>query len=110
MKQGHRLYEGGRASPTAERILRFCLSFDEQLHASAVLYQRIADAGIFVDQHAQVNLPDGTKTRIGGFSIVDERKLAALPDEEFLKLRKNGVLNLVFCHLWSMRSWNNILQ
>lgn len=67
VKQGHRLYEGGRASPTAERILRFCLSFDEQLHASAVLYQRIADAGIFVDQHAQVNLPDGTKTRIGRF-------------------------------------------
>ncbi|MFN0262499.1 SapC family protein [Tepidamorphus sp. 3E244] len=107
---GQRIYEGGKPTRIADNILRFCLSFDEQMQVSGVLFKRIADAGIFVDRQAKVTLPSGETSQISGFAIVDEKKLSELPDEIFLTLRANGVLNLIFCHLWSMRGWENILQ
>jgi len=108
-KGGARLYEGGKPSKTAANILRFCVAYDNQLKASEALFKRTADTGILVSRRADVTLPDQTKSAIVGFHVVDEKKLAALDDETFVSLRKDGVLNLIYCHLWSMRSWKNIL-
>ncbi|WP_075996645.1 SapC family protein [Salaquimonas pukyongi] len=108
-KKGAKLYDDGKPSQTAANILRFCVSFDNQLKASGDLFKRIADSGILVSRRADVTLPDNTKSAIVGFHVVDEQKLADLDDDAFLKLRKDGVLNLIYCHLWSMRSWKNIL-
>lgn len=108
-KGGAKLYENGKPSKTAANILRFCVSYDNQLKASHALFKRIADSGILVSRRADVTLPDQTKSAIVGFHVVDEQKLAALDDETFLGLRKDGVLNLIYSHLWSMRSWQNIL-
>ena len=108
-KSGEKLYENGKASKTAANILRFCVAYDNQLRASADLFKRIADAGILVSRKAEVTLPDKTTSTITGFHVVDERKLSALDDAAFVALRKDGVLNLIYCHLWSMRSWKNIL-
>lgn len=108
-KGGAKLYENGKPSKTAANILRFCVAYDNQLKASEALFKRIADTGILVSRRADVTLPDQTKSAIVGFHVVDEQKLAALDDETFISLRKDGVLNLIYCHLWSMRSWKNIL-
>lgn len=108
-KSGVKLYEDGKPSKTATNVLRFCVAFDNQLKVSQDLFKRIADAGILVSRRADVTLPDKTKSAIVGFHVVDEKKLAALDDETFVSLRKDGVLNLIYCHLWSMRSWKNIL-
>jgi hypothetical protein len=45
----------------------------------------------------------GEKTlNVGGCFCVDEKKLAELPDEDFLALRKVGALPLVYAHLVSL--------
>jgi hypothetical protein len=106
---GQLLYEDGKPSKTAENILRFCVSLDNQLKLSSELYGRIADTGILVARNAEVTLPGNEKSRITGFHIVDEAALSKLDDAKFLGLRAGGVLNLIYAHLWSMRSWNNIL-
>lgn len=108
-KSGVKMYEDGKPSKTAANVLRFCVAFDNQLKASQDLFKRIADTGILVSRRADVTLPDKSKSAIVGFHVVDEKKLAALDDETFVSLRKDGVLNLIYCHLWSMRSWKNIL-
>jgi hypothetical protein len=55
------------------------------------------------------SLAGGQKAMIGGFRIVNEKKLAALPDKVFLEMHRSGALTFVFCHLMSMANWRNIL-
>jgi len=103
------LYKDGKPAEAAQRALAFCTSYHRELLASEDLYKQIDESGILVERSADVTLPDDKKVRITGFSIVDEKALAALDDEVFLTLRKSGALTLIFCHLWSMRVWKNLL-
>jgi hypothetical protein len=47
---------------------------------------------------------------LNGLFIVDEKKLAALSDEEFLSLRKRGFLGPIYAHLGSMHQVNNLIR
>ena len=108
-KSGELLYEKGEATETARRALGFCVQFRQELERSKVLLKQLDDSGILVERTANVELPNGKKSVVTGFSIVDEKLLAELDDDKFLELRKTGLLNLIYCHLWSMRVWNNLL-
>ena len=71
---------------------------------------QLKDSGLLVERSATVKIADGEPGQIGGFSIVDEGKLNELDDEAFLALRKSGLLQLIYCHLWSMRSWDALIE
>ncbi len=109
-EEGEPLYVDGKPSATTDRALRFCVNYQRELERTKAHVRQIAEAGLLVDRNADVTLPDGKMSKIVGFKTVDEQKLNALDDETFLSLRKTGALVLIFCHLWSTRAWNNILD
>lgn len=107
---GVAIYADGKPTEVAQTAMNFCLSFHREMEKSAAIFKQIEDSGILIDRSAEVTLADGKQARIAGFMVVDENKLAELPDEKFLELRKSGALNLIYCQLWSMRVWNNLLS
>jgi len=108
---GEALYDKGEPTDTAKRALQFCASFRKEMERTAALMKQINETGILIERTAEVTTAkDGEKQRIVGFSIVDEKALMELADDKFLELRKTGALNLIYCHLWSMRVWNNLLD
>lgn len=110
-KTGEPLYEKGEASNVAKHALAFCYNYRQELEATVALLKQIGDADILIERSADVSMDGGKKkAKITGFSIVDEKKLSELSDDKFLELRKSGALNLIYSHLWSMRSWNNLLD
>lgn len=51
----------------------------------------------------RIDLKEGEKTlRLEGLLCVDDKKLGALPDADFLGLRKAGALPLIYAHLFSL--------
>ncbi|MEM7067696.1 MAG: SapC family protein [Pseudomonadota bacterium] len=108
-KNGDALYDGDKPTEAAEQALKFCVDFHREILKTHQLLKQISDADILVERNADVSLPDEKKARIAGFLVVDEEKLGKLEDEKFLELRRTGALNLIYSHLWSMRSWNNLL-
>ncbi len=107
---GAPLYEAdGKPSATARNAVAFCKAYKSELDRTKELVRQIVDAGITVARRADVTLPGGGKAAVGGFRIVDEKKLGALPDEAFLALRKSGALTIIYCHLMSMGAWRNLL-
>ena len=80
------------------------------MERTKTLMNQLEDADILVERNASVTLSDGEVSRIAGFSVVDEKKLAELDDHKFLQMRKTGLLNMVYAHMWSMRVWNNLLD
>lgn len=54
--------------------------------------------------------PDGQKYSIDGIYTVDENKLNELSDEDFLELRKSGILALIYAHLTSLQQLRRISE
>lgn len=109
-RSGEALYVKGEPTETAKRALQFCVSFRKEMERSGELMKQISDTGILIERTAQIKSEDNMQQQIGGFSIVDEKALMKLDGEKFLALRDTGALNLIYCHLWSMRVWNNLLD
>lgn len=108
--EGKPLFENGDGSEVAKGIMNLCVAYHREYLKTKELCKQIDEAGILIDRAADVMLPDGTKTRVTGFRVVDEKAFNALSDDEFIKLRKSGALTLIYCHLWSMRAWKNLLD
>jgi len=106
---GKPLFEDGEASEIAKGILNLCVAYHREYLKTKELCKQIDDTGILMDRATDVSLPDGSKARVTGFRVVDEKAFNDLNDKEFLKLRKSGALTLIYCHLWSMRAWKNLL-
>ena len=107
--EGKPLFKNGEASDVANGIMKLCVAYHREYLKTKVICKQIEEVGILIDRSAEVSLPDGTKTRVTGFRVVDEKAFNELSDEDFIKLRKSGALTMIYCHLWSMRSWKNLL-
>ena len=108
--EGKPLFEDGEGSDVAKGIMNLCVAYHREYLKTKVICKQIDESGILIDRSAEVTLPGGAKTRVTGFRVVDEKAFNELSDEDFIKLRKSGALTLIYCHLWSMRSWKNLLS
>ena len=108
--EGKALFVDGEGSDVAKGIMNLCVSYHREYQKTKELCKQIDDMGILIERAAEVKLPNGTKQRVTGFRIVDENAFNKLADKDFLKLRKSGALALIYCHIWSMRSWKNLLE
>ena len=95
-------------------VIRNALSFCEQYQGMYVktrqIMKVIADSGLLAERTGKITLGDGQSFNITGFHLVDEAKLLAMGDDEFLKLRHADALATVYCHLASMNSWTSVLH
>ena len=108
-EEGDPLYEEGKPAALTNRALNFAKAYHTEAQKSSAIVKQIEEAGLLVERNAQFTLPDGEKTVVSGFSVVDEQKLNELDDEAFIALRKSGALAAIYCHLMSMRAWGNVL-
>lgn len=108
-KSGEAIFDEGEPSAAAKRAITFCKSFQDEMDRTAKLCKQIEDADILNDRSAQLTLPDGSKSTVTGFKLVDEQKLNALDEKTFVELRDSGVLSMIYCHLLSTRVWKNLL-
>ena len=53
---------------------------------------------------------NGQKRQLSGVHVVNEQKLNALSDEDFLTMKKRGFLSPIYAHLMSMQQLNNLAR
>lgn len=56
------------------------------------------------------NAQTGKNHEVSGFYVVDREKLANLPDDKYMELRKNGALEVIYQHLMSLESLDKLLR
>ena len=104
-KIGDPLFDGDQPSKATERMLELSKSFVLDMERTATIIRQLEALDLLEERQIDVTLANGVKSRIGGFRVVNESKLTALSDGDFLAMRKTGALPVVYMHLVSQQRW-----
>jgi hypothetical protein len=106
---GARLFsdEGEDTSLLIERI-RLMNEYFDAAKVNEAFIKAINDLGLLRPITIDAKTPSGESIAVHGLLTVDEQKLNALPDEDFLRLRKEGFLGAIYAHLCSLATIEQI--
>jgi hypothetical protein len=101
--EGDKLFEDGQPSETTKGILGFCEQFEQAGQRTAAFMKDLADLKLLIDGEVSIQ-PEGAAQPFvyRGFQMVSEEKLRELRGDQARKLVQNGLLALVYAHLFSL--------
>jgi hypothetical protein len=109
-KAGAALFDDGKASPAGEQALAFCVEYQKVWEAGRRALPLLNELNLLVPMKATLRLKSGDTAAVTDFRIVDEAALGALPDEDFLKLRRADLLGAAYCALLSQSRWARLAE
>jgi hypothetical protein len=101
--EGQPLFDGDQPSEATKAILQFCEQFETAGQRTAVFIEELKKTGLLMDGEVAIQ-PEGSEQPFvyRGFQMVDEEKLRELRGDELRKMNQNGMLALIYAHLFSL--------
>ena len=106
---GDPIFEGDQPSQRVKEILDFCEQFEAAGQRTGAFMAELAKSGLLMDGEVAIQ-PDGSDQPFvyRGFQMVDEEKLREMRGDELRKMNQNGMLPLIFAHLFSLAQIRDI--
>ena len=102
--EGDALFENGQPTQPVEAILEFCKNFEEAGQRTGLFMEELKKADLLMEGEVSIQQEGVDKPYIyRGFQMVDENKLRELRGDVLRKLMQNGILGLIFAHLFSLQ-------
>jgi hypothetical protein len=110
-KDGEPLFDGDQPSESTKAILQFCEQFETAGHRTGAFMTELQKSGLLMDGEVAIQ-PEGAEQPFvyRGFQMVDEEKLRELRGDELRKMNQNGMLALIFAHLFSLSQIREIFS
>ncbi|WP_448659866.1 SapC family protein [Sphingomonas sp. CJ99] len=101
--EGQALFDNGQPSELTKAVLQFNEQFEQAGMKTNAFMQELKSLDLLMDGEISIQ-PDGAPQPFvyRGFKMVDERKLADLRGDQLRKMSQNGMLPLVYAHLFSL--------
>jgi hypothetical protein len=101
--EGQTLFDGDQPSDATKAILQFCEQFEAAGQRTAAFVEELTKADLMMDGEVAIQ-PEGFQQPFiyRGFRMVDEEKIRNLRGDELRKLYQNGILPLIYAHLFSL--------
>jgi hypothetical protein len=110
-KAEQKFFDGeGKPSSLSQNALEFCKSYHAAAQQTLEFSKALSESGLLVDRQAEINIGEDKKISFSGFRIIDEEKLAEMPDKAFIDWRKKGWLPFVYAHLFSGAQWQRLTR
>lgn len=101
--EGQALFDAeGKATEFFDGINSFFKDYIDANTVSRNILNQITEMGLFKADGLQYRDLAGNERRLNGFHVIDREKFDALSDEQFLQLRKFGVLPAIYAHFSSL--------
>jgi hypothetical protein len=102
-EDGEPLFEGDEPSAATKAILQFCEQFEAAGQRTNAFVEELKKTDLLMDGEVAIQ-PEGAPQPFvyRGFRMVDEEKLRNLGAEELHRMHKNGMLGLIYAHLFSL--------
>ena len=110
-KDGEPLFDGDQPSQATVAILQFCEQFETAGQRTAAFIEELKKSGLLMDGEVAIQ-PEGAEQPFiyRGFQMVDEEKLRELRGDELRKMNQNGMLALIYAHLFSLSQIREIFS
>lgn len=101
--EGQALFDAeGKPTEFFDGVNSFFKDFIDANNVSRNITAQIAEMDLFKADGLQYRDGAGAERRVNGFFVIDREKFEALTDEQFLNLRKFGVLPAIYAHFSSL--------
>ncbi len=109
--EGEALFDGDQPSDATKAILQFCEQFETAGQRPAAFIKELKESDLLMDGEVAIQ-PEGAPQpyTYRGFRMVDEEKLRELRGDELRKMNQNGMLPLIFAHLFSLSQVRDIFS
>ena len=108
-EEGQPLFDGEQPGEATKAILQFCEQFEAAGQRTAAFMEELTKADLLMDGEVAIQ-PEGFQQPFvyRGFRMVDEEKLRNLRGDELRKLNQNGILPLIYAHLFSLTEMRTV--
>ncbi len=108
---GEPLFDGDQPSETTKAILQFCEQFETAGQRTGAFMDDLRASGLLMEGEVAIQ-PEGAEQPFiyRGFQMLDEEKLRELRGDELRKMNQNGMLGLIFAHLFSLSQTRDIFS
>ncbi len=102
-EEGEALFDGEEPSQATVAILAFCEQFEAAGQRTAAFMEDLLKSNLLMDGEVAIQ-PEGYEQPFvyRGFRMVDEEKLREMRGDELRKMNQNGMLPLIYAHLFSL--------
>jgi len=109
--EGKPLFEDGKPTDAVQKILAFCEQFEAAGQRTAAFLEDLKQFDLLMDGEVSIQ-PDGFEHPFiyRGFRMIDEEKLRALRGDELRKMVQNGMLPLIYAHLFSLSQMRDVFS
>jgi hypothetical protein len=110
-KTGERLFaEDGGETPFLKDRIKFMNDYLQSANKTTLFLRRLDELQLFRSVNIESKVEGGASAVFHGFMTIDEAKLNALSDADFLRLRAEGLLPAIYAHLISLASVSRLQQ
>ncbi|MDB5693781.1 MAG: multidrug transporter, partial [Alphaproteobacteria bacterium] len=107
--EGQALFDGDKPSEATNNILKFCEEFEMSAQRTVGFMSELQQSELLMDGEVQIQAPGSDQPVVyRGFMMVNEEKLRELRGDELRKMNQNGMLPLIFAHLYSMQLMRDV--
>ena len=101
--EGEALFDGDQPSDACKAVLQFCEQFETAGQRTGAFVTELKKSGLLMDGEVAIQ-PQGADQPFvyRGFQMVDEEKIRELRGDELRRMNQNGMLPLIFAHLFSL--------
>jgi hypothetical protein len=102
-EEGQPLFVDGKAGEPVTAILKFCEEFELSAQRTNAFMEDLKASGLLMEGEVSIQ-PEGASQPFTyrGFQMVSEEKLRELRGDELRKMNQNGMLPLLYAHLFSL--------
>jgi len=106
---GEALFDGDQPSAATKAILEFCEQFETAGQRTSAFVDELKKSGLLMDGEVAIQ-PEGFEQPFvyRGFQMIDEEKLRNLRGDELRKMNQNGMLPLIYAHLFSLAQMRDV--
>jgi hypothetical protein len=103
-EDGHPLFADGQPSEHTSNLLQFCEQFEQAGLRTQAFVEELEKAGLLMDGEVAIQRNDAPDRPFiyRGFRMVNQEKLRELRGDQLRKWNENGLLPLIFAHLFSL--------
>jgi len=108
-EDGEALFDDDQPSGATKAILEFCEQFETAGQRTSAFVEDLKASGLLMDGEVAIQ-PEGYQQPFvyRGFQMIDEEKLRNLRGDELRKMNQNGMLPLIYAHLFSLAQMRDV--